>query len=314
MSGKILLFAALVAVASVLIFSAEPQNTVESDFDKFKAEHGKFYFTIEEEEYRKSVFIMNLAKIAAHNADKTQTHTLGVTQFADLTQTEFVNIYLQTKVNPKFTDPTHAKTMKDRESVGDVDWVSEGKVSQVKNQGQCGSCWAFSTTGSIESALLLNGRNDLLSEQQLVDCSGSYGNMGCNGGWMDSAFKYIIDHGITTESAYPYVARNQKCAKDNGEIRISGFVDTPGCDNLENALANQPVSVAVDASVWSLYRGGVLSSCGTAINHGVLLVGSTADSWKIKNSWGNGWGESGFIRLAKGNTCNVCGFPSFPKL
>ena len=148
-------------------------------------------------------------------------------------------------------------------------------MTPAKNQGQCGSCWAFSATGSIESALLLAGRNDLLSEQQLVDCSRSYGNMGCSGGWMDSAFAYVKDHGITTESAYPYVARDQACGKDQGDVTISGFVDTPGCDNLENALSSRPVSVAVDASVWSLYKSGIMSSCGTAINHGVLVVGSS---------------------------------------
>ena len=314
MSGKILAFAALIAVASVLIFSVQPENSKFTEFEKFKLDHGKVYASIEEEEYRKAVFMTNLAKITAHNADKTQTHTEGVNQFTDLTQSEFVNIYLQTKVNPKFTNINNARTMRDSERVGDVDWTSQGKVSPIKDQGQCGSCWAFSATGAIESALLLSGRNDLLSEQQLVDCSRSYGNMGCSGGWMDSAFQYVRDHGLTTSSAYPYVARNQNCAIDSGAVKITGFVDVPGCDNLERSLNNAPVSVAVDASNWGAYRSGVLSTCGTAINHGVLLVGSSDAYWKIKNSWGTSWGESGFIRLNKGNTCNICGYPSFPTM
>jgi C1A family cysteine protease len=143
---------------------------------------------------------MNLAKIESHNADKTQTHTLGVTQFSDLTQDEFVKIYLNTRVNHKFTDEVHGRTAASTPQVGDVDWVSNGKVSKVKNQGNCGSCWAFSANAAIESAYLIAGQDLDLSEQQLVDCSRAYGNQGCSGGWMDSAFQYVIDHGIASTS------------------------------------------------------------------------------------------------------------------
>ena len=136
--------------------------------------------------------------------------------------------------------------------------------------------------------------------------------MGCNGGWMDSAFKYIQDHGITTEDYYPYKATDQTCTKDGGEIQITGFVDVPGCSNLLNALQQQPVSVAVDATTWQSYRSGILDNCGAAINHGVLVVGASDNYWKIKNSWGNGWGENGFIRIKDGNTCQVCGYASYP--
>lgn len=284
---------------------------MDSQFEEFKLTHKKTYSNVGEESYRKSVFLMNLAKIAAHNADKTQTHTLGVTQFSDLTEAEFISMYLTAKVNDKFTDVVHGRTAA-APSNGDIDWSSNGKVSKVKNQGQCGSCWAFSATAAMESGLLIAGQTINLSEQQLVDCSRSYGNQGCSGGWMDSAFQYVIDHGITNEESYPYVARNQACAKDGGDVKIKGFVDVPGCDNLLNALSGRPISVAVDASVWSQYRGGVLSSCGTSVNHGVLLVGATDAFWKIKNSWGSGWGEQGFIRLARGNTCAVCSYPSYP--
>lgn len=138
--------------------------------------------------------------------------------------------------------------------------------------------------------------------------------MGCNGGWMDSAFQYVRDHGLVTEGEYPYVARDQGCQRDGGSIKISGFIDVPGCTNLQNALAQRPVSVAVDASNWSLYKGGVLSTCGSAINHGVLAVGMTGEFWKVKNSWGRFWGEDGYIRLAMGNTCAICDYPSYPTL
>jgi len=216
-------------------------------------------------------------------------------------------------LNQKFEN-TNARTATPATVNGDVDWQAQGKVSGVKNQGQCGSCWAFSATGAMESGLLLAGKNDLLSEQQLVDCSRSYGNQGCSGGWMDSAFQYVIDHGITTQDLYPYVARNQACAVDGGNIKIKSFVDVPGCDNLANSVSARPVSVAVDAGQWSLYKGGVLSSCTANVNHGVLLVGYTDAFWKIKNSWGQAWGENGYIRLARGNTCAVCSYPSYPTL
>lgn len=129
---------------------------------------------------------------------------------------------------------------------------------------------------------------------------------------MDSAFKYIKDKGIANQADYPYVAKDQACKTDGGARKITGFVDTPSCNALANALAARPVSVAVDASVWSSYKTGILSNCGTAVNHGVLLVGSSATFWKIKNSWGTGWGESGFIRINAGNTCAVCQYPSYP--
>jgi len=131
---------------------------------------------------------------------------------------------------------------------------------------------------------------------------------------MDSAFQYAKDKGLTTGSVYPYVARDQACKIDSGSYKLSGFVDVPGCDKLINALAARPVSVAVDASSWSSYRGGVLSICGTAVNHGVLLVGATDAYWRIKNSWAASWGESGFIRLNRGNTCAICQYPSYPTL
>ena len=314
MSSKFLAFTALITVATLLVSNMSPATGVDVQFEEFKTTHGKTYSNAAEESYRKSVFLMNLAKISVHNADKTQTHKLGVTQFSDLTQDEFVKSYLTTKVNPKFSDELNRRTANPTERNGDIDWTRDGKVSPVKNQANCGSCWAFSAVGAIESAYLLAGQTLNLAEQQLVDCSRAYGNQGCNGGWMDSAFKYVIEHGLVSTSDYPYTARDQVCAKNEGSYKIAGFVDVPGCDNLLNALSGRPVSVAVDASVWGQYKTGVISSCGANVNHGVLLVGYVNDTYKIKNSWGTGWGESGFVRLAKGNTCAICNYPSYPTL
>lgn len=253
-----------------------------------------------------------MEKINSHNKDSSQTHQEGVNQFTDLTQEEFAAKYLTLKVNKKSSRRAAPQEVK---ILGDVDWVAAKMVTAVKDQGQCGSCWAFSAVAAIESAVLINDSPEqLFSEQQLVDCSGAYGNEGCDGGWMDAAFEYVIDNGIATSAQYPYVARDQACKMDGGNFTINNFIDVQGCNALANALNYAPVSVAVDASNWSPYRSGVLSTCGNNVNHGVLLVGQSDAYWKIKNSWSTNWGESGYIRLAQGNTCDICEYPSLPQL
>jgi cathepsin L len=194
------------------------------------------------------------------------------------------------------------------EAIGDVDWTTQGKVSGVKNQGQCGSCWAFSAVGTLESFYLFKGQNTNLSEQQLVDCSRPQGNQGCNGGWPSSALNYVKANGITDGGSYPYVARDQGCKTQGGAWKIGGISSYTGCNGLTTGISAHPISVTVDASNWSSYRSGAFSSCGASINHAVLLVGVVGGTWKIKNSWGTGWGESGYIRLAGGNTCGVCAY------
>ena len=137
----------------------------------------------------------------------------------------------------------------------DVDWATKGNVSPVRNQGVCGSCWAFSTSGAVESSYsIFKGDNSYLSPQQLVDCSLSYGNNGCNGGKIDAAMNYIKDHGLSLEKEYPYVGRQQGCKKDYGNFKISSFVATSDCSSLYNNLQHRPISAAVDASTWPLYK------------------------------------------------------------
>lgn len=235
---------------------------------------------------------------------------MGINQFSALTQEEFVQQYLGTVV------PVERMNVQSvDEVVGiDVDWTTQGAVTPVKNQGQCGSCWAFSATGGLEGLSKLSANGDLqsFSEQQLVDCSGSYGNQACNGGLMDNAFKYVKDHGIVHEDEYPYKAVKQACTKNEGPFKIGGFTDVTNCNDLANALTGRPVSVAVDATNWSKYSSGVFNNCATRLNHGVLLVGATDSYWRVKNSWATSWGENGFIRLARGNTCGICNVASYP--
>lgn len=202
----------------------------------------------------------------------------------------------------------------------DIDWRQKGAVSPIKDQGQCGSCWAFSTTGNLESTNFLFGSKSmtLYSEQQLVDCSASYGNQGCNGGWMDNAFNYVQAKGIVTEAQYPYVAVTQKCKMDGGVFKIKTHTDiTAGdCNGMLNALMIEPISIAVDAANWSYYAGGIFKNCGKNLDHGVLLVGYNQEGgyYIVKNSWGASWGEQGFIRLALQDTCGICDAASYASL
>lgn len=226
-----------------------------------------------------------------------------------MTQEEFVQQYLGTIV-PTQNDIVDST---DDLSVGNVDWVAQGAVTPVKNQGNCGSCWAFSATGGLEGlSKIAYGELQSFSEQQLVDCSGKYGNMACNGGLMDNAFKYVKANGIVNADEYPYKAVKQACSKDGGPFKISGFTNIKNCNDLSSSLVSRPISVAVDASNWSAYKSGVFSNCKTSLNHGVTLVGVTDESWKIKNSWGTSWGEAGYMRLARGNTCGLCNVASYP--
>jgi len=209
------------------------------------------------------------------------------------------------------------------------DWVAGGAVTEIKNQGQCGSCWSFSSTGAIEGIVYINaGVLTSLSEQQLVDCSTAQGNQGCNGGLMDAAFQYVISNGgLTTETGYPYTATGPNTCSVTTPLAstISGYCDVNSGDEsaLAAAVGVQPVSVAIEAdqSCFQFYSGGVMSdpSCGTQLDHGVLAVGfgdyqGTA-YWNVKNSWGTSWGNAGYIMLGKdvaGQPLGVCGIASQP--
>jgi C1A family cysteine protease len=300
-------------------------------FDEWSIFYGKTYEPTERD-YRETVYNTNLETIMLHN-EGNSTWRMEVNKFADLTPAEFSSRFLGLTKRP-------SRKLRSAEFVGNasalptsVDWSAKGAVTPIKNQEQCGSCWAFSTTGSVEGAwFIAKGQLPSLSEQQLVDCSTAEGNQGCNGGLMDYAFEYIIKNkGITTEAAYPYTATGpNKCQAAGKPVAatLSGYKDvSPNSETaLLTAIVQQPVSVAVEAdqSVFQFYSGGVMNSaCGTQLDHGVLAVGygtasSGGDYYKVKNSWGADWGEQGYILLARGTSFNPsgqCGIqmqPSYP--
>ena len=214
-----------------------------------------------------------------------------------------------------------------------IDWREKHKVSSVKNQAKCGGCWAFSSTGAVESAYAI--KNNVLynlSQQELLDCS--YLNHGCQGGSMDLAFQFIMKNGLCTNNSYPYEAMRGECQKRDCEtvVHISNFSDVTQNDekSLARAVSQQPVSVAIQANKRSfqMYQSGIYSDidCGTKLDHGVLVVGygterqgfgQSMDYWIVKNSWGPEWGENGYIRIQRNieDSSGLCGIamdPSYP--
>jgi len=309
-----------------LLFTAGDLNpTAMYDlYTYWKLRYNKLYSSEEEDQAKFQTFQNNYLFILNFNADPTQTSTVGLNEYADLTTAEFSA--LKSCLGSSAIKPSgQVVELSEVDVPTSVDWTTKGAVTPIKDQGQCGSCWAFSTTGSLEGLnFVKSGTLTSFSEQQLVDCSGSYGNQGCNGGLMDYAFEYVESSGITTESAYPYEGVDQTCQAFTSVFKNTGYSDvTPNTPaQLLAAIAQQPVSVAIEAdqSVFQLYTGGVISSssCGTNLDHGVLAVGydTTASTpyYKVKNSWGSSWGESGYVRIKYSKTKNagICGIQSLP--
>ncbi|KAM7513964.1 hypothetical protein LguiA_003547 [Lonicera macranthoides] len=293
-------------------------------FEQWMSKHSKNYENLEEKLERFEVFIDNLKHIDERNK-MISNYWLGLNEFADLRHEEFKNMYLGLKGElPKRQEESSAQEFTYRDVVDlpkSVDWRKKGAVTPVKNQGQCGSCWAFSTVAAVEGInQIVTGNLTSLSEQELIDCDNT--NSGCNGGLMDYAFSYIMSNGgLHKEDDYPYLMEEGTCdeKRDESEIvTISGYHDVPANseDSMLKALANQPLSVAIEASGrdFQFYSGGVFDGhCGSDLDHGVAAVGYGSskgmDFLIVKNSWGPKWGEKGYIRMKRntGKPQGICG-------
>ncbi|XP_009609383.2 KDEL-tailed cysteine endopeptidase CEP2 [Nicotiana tomentosiformis] len=259
------------------------------------------------------------------------SYNLTDNAFADMTNLEFKSKYLGYKKHKHSKQLAAPNITCDRSSLPiSVDWRKSGVVTRVKDQKNCGSCWAFSAVAAVEGInKIKTGKLVSLSEQQLVDCDVYSDNQGCNGGFMEKAFAFIKKNGgITTEKNYPYVGKDQRCnttkAKQHA-VTISGYEMVPkNEESLQAAVTKQPISVAIDASGYDfqLYAGGVYSGfCGNSLNHGVTLIGYGVDDgekyWLVKNSWGTMWGEDGYIKMKRGSNdqkgiCGIAMEASYP--
>ena len=302
-----------------------PREEIEFLFESWRREFGVQFKDAAETMERMEVFAQNLNTIEAHNAEAaTHGWEMGTNEFMHLTWAEFRQTKLgfggprkipELTLIPRMTqEATPEEVMAAPDS---VDWADKGAVTAIKNQQQCGSCWAFSTTGSMEGAYFLKtGSLKSFSEQELVDCDTV--DQGCNGGLMDNAFGWLKKNGgLCLESDYSYKGEkgkcNKKCKKVSGTVPKS-FTDVKANDeaSMMAAVAKQPVSIAIEAdqSGFQFYKSGVFTGkCGTQLDHGVLNVGygtmDDKDYWKVKNSWGETWGQDGFILLGRGSSANA---------
>lgn len=315
----------VILLLTIITFSCAHQLTADQAFVEFVSTYNKTFTSEVELAFRKAIFADNWTKVQElKNSNSDQFSDLGMTPFLDLTPSEFKQKYLTLKLK----DDEEMKPQCDfKPKLDDVklvdahDWRSvEGVVSDIKDQGMCGSCWAFSAVGALEGRYrLVNNESKLFSEQLLVDCSKQ--NAGCNGGLMDLAFQDLEKLKAIEENNYPYRGSQGKCREGS----LEGSVIVEGCrapetedeDEIAKMLLKYgPLAIALDANWLQFYWGGVHDPwfCHGDLNHGVTLVGYGEEKggkkyWIVKNSWGSWWGESGYFRIRRGT--GACGINKF---
>ena len=307
------------------------QAITQSHFEyiNYLAQFNKEVSNADDFNFRHAIFQAVNAYITSHNNTES-SYKLGHNQFSDWTHEEYRSLLgLREGLQQENVVVFNADALPES-----VNWVEAGAVTGVKNQGSCGSCWSFSTTGAMEGAhYVATGELLSFSEQQLVDCAtGRYLNMGCNGGNPLWAYRYLKSHFAELESEYPYTSGNgddsTDCLYDSHsktavEVQASASVTSEDRDQMKAALAQQPLAVLVEADkmAFQTYRSGVLTgdACGTQLDHAVLAVGygteDGLDYWLVKNSWDTTWGDNGYIKLGMNDTTGTCGVqmgPSFP--
>ncbi|KAI9093170.1 hypothetical protein K1719_027184 [Acacia pycnantha] len=307
--------------------------SMQERHEEWMARYGKVYEDPQEKEKRLNIFKQNVEYIESSNSAGTKPYKLDINQFADLTNEEFTASRNRFKGHmcPSIERTPSFKYGNVTDVPSSVDWRKQGAVTPIKNQGNCGCCWAFSAVAATEGITKLStGKLISLSEQELVDCDTKGVDQGCGGGLMDDAFKFIIQNkGLTSEGNYPYKGVDGTCntnAEANHVATIKGYEDVPANNEqaLQKSVANQPISVAIDASGsdFQFYSSGIFTgSCGTELDHGVTAIGygvsDGTEYWLVKNSWGTEWGEEGYIRMkrnvgAKEGLCGIAMQASYP--
>lgn len=321
----------MIAAATLLLLAAmaaTANGNKQAEFDAWAKQFNKAYSNPSDRMNAYQVYLTNDRHIQSMNAKKL-SYKLAHNQFSDLTSDEFYDKYVGYKDKASYLDHvgSNVKLIKFENMPKSVDWTKKNAVTPVKNQEQCGSCWAFSTTGSLEGAYAIaSGTLDSLSEQQLVDCDHVGGDSGCNGGTMDNAFQWIeTNGGLCLEKDYQYQGVDQPCRKTcKPAVTLTGHVDVPKGNEtqLKGAIAIGPVSIAIEAdkSSFQFYTSGVYNdkSCGNKLDHGVLAVGygtmsDGGDYYKVKNSWGSTWGMNGYILIAQhSDICGIADAATYP--
>jgi len=319
--------AVLAAVLPLAYGAIEGTAATRYAWEEFKVDHGKIYDSQEEEGKRFQIFVKNMRVAEERNAAEKAaggSAVHGITRFSDLTQEEFSNFFLTSDVSLKTPHEERDNVIAELPaySEGDeVDWTGVF-TTPVKNQRQCGSCWAFSATEQFESDIMRElNTTIILSPQQTVSCDKT--SSGCNGGWTEHAYNYQERAGgVETEDDYPYrswVGNTGSCKADESKFAATheGYTTVSGESNMASYVQSTgPLSICLDANTFNSYTGGIMKVCGNSVDHCVQAVGvlpsSTGGYWKVRNSWGTTWGESGYIRLAFGsNTCDITNDPTY---
>jgi len=286
-----------------------------STFEEYAQFWNKTYATDAEKMTRYQIFLASATKIAELKATSTKAR-FGFTKFADMTQQEFKTQMTGFVAKEPLNTEVEKREALDVSQMSPINWVAAGKTTPVKNQGQCGSCWAFSATETVESANLMVGRGvpaGGLGPQEIVDCDRN--DDGCNGGDPREALNWVRSQGgQDTEACYPYTAQNGACQESRCRpaLNVNNVYAVAGSEPaIYSALRSMPLSICCDAEPWQYYTGGILTAaqCGLSIDHAIQLVGFSPNSggyWIVRNSWGADWGENGYIYLQYGhNTCGI---------